>query len=143
MENISYGEVAGLIAAAALLVLILFTIPVLIHAAKAAKQANQTIKAANESLEQISKDIDVLAHQTSDLLDKTNVLLADVNVKMETLDPVVKAAADLGESVSDVNASSRKMAKRVSNFHLNSGNGFVSSALSSMFARRKRRKGKE
>lgn len=139
----SYGALAGIIAAVALLILVLFTIPVLIRATKATKQAEEMIKSANESIQQISKEADVLLQQTGDLLDKTNVLLADVNVKMKTLDPVVQAAADLGVSVSDVNASSRKMAKRVSNFRLKGNNGIMSSALSSMFARRRRRKGKD
>ena len=69
-------------------------------------------------------------------------MLADVNVKMKTIDPVVQAAADLGESVSDVNTSTRKMAKRFNNFHWKR-NGLMSSALASVFARHKRRKGED
>ncbi|MBA1394353.1 DUF948 domain-containing protein [Lactobacillus sp. XV13L] len=140
--EISYGALAGLIAAVALLILVLFTIPVLVRVAQATKEADKTIESANESIQQIAKDVDELLHQSSDLLDKTNVLMADVNVKMSTLEPVVQAAADLGESVSDVNASSRKMAKRVSSFHLKRGS-VMSSALAAMFARRKRRKGED
>ncbi|RHW49283.1 DUF948 domain-containing protein [Lactobacillus bombicola] len=139
---ISYGALAGLIAAVALLILVLFTIPVLIRVAKAAKEVNKTIQLTNESIQQVTKDVDELLDQTGDLLDKTNVLMADVNVKMKTMDPVVQAAADLGVSVSDVNASSRRMAKKVSNFHLKR-DGIMSSALTSVFARRRRRKGKD
>ena len=138
----SYGALAGLIAAIAFLILVLFTIPVLIRAANATKEADKTIQSANESIQQVAKDVDELLHQTGDLLDKTNVLLADVNVKMKTIDPVVQAAADLGESVSDVNTSTRKMAKRFNNFHWKR-NGLVSSALASVFARHKRRKGED
>ncbi len=143
--DLTYGELAGLIAAGALAILVIFTIPVLIRAARVAKKAEETIKITNGSIEKISKEVDQLLDQSSDLLDKTNVLMADVNVKMETLDPVVQAAADLGVSVSDVNASSRKMAKRMNNFHLKGNSGILSSILSLLFARRKRRsrKGKD
>ena len=61
---------------------------------------------------------------------------------MKTIDPVVKAAADLGESVSEINASSKKMAKRFNNARIGRG-GVISSVLTAMLARRKRRRGEE
>ena len=63
--------------------------------------------------------------------------MTDVNGKMKTLDPVVKAAADLGESVSELNDSSKKIAKRFSSNRLSHA-GLVSSIV---FARRRRRRG--
>ena len=91
-------------------------------------------------MKKISEDMDGLMDQTSDLLDKTNDLMTDVNGKMKTLDPVVKAAADLGESVSELNDSSKKIAKRFSSNHL-SRTGLISSIAATAFARRKRRRG--
>ncbi|WEV43291.1 DUF948 domain-containing protein [Lactobacillus sp. ESL0684] len=140
--EISYGALAGLIAAVALLILVLFAIPVLVRMAKTTKQINETIATTNDSIQQLTKDVNVILDQTNDLLDKTNVLLADVNVKVKTLDPVFQAVADVGTSMSDVNASSRKLAKKFSNNHAKRS-GVISSAVTSMFARRKRRQGRE
>ena len=140
---ISYGALAGLIAAIAFLVLVLFTIPVLRHTTKAIEEANKTMQTTNESIKKISEDVNGLMGQTSDLLDKTNLLLADVTGKMKTIEPVVKAAADLGESVSEINTSSKKMVKRFNNRSRFSGAGIVSSVLAATLARRKRRKGED
>lgn len=88
----------------------------------------------------MTEDMDSLMDQTNDLLDKTNDLMVDINGKMKTLDPVVQAAADLGESVSELNDSSKKIAKRFSNNHFSHA-GLVSSIAATAFARRKRRRG--
>jgi uncharacterized protein YoxC len=66
--------------------------------------------------------------------------MTDVNGKIKTLDPVVKAAADLGESVSELNDSSKKIAKRFSSNHFSRA-GIVSSVAATAFARRRRRRG--
>ena len=69
---------------------------------------------------------------------------ADVNGKVTELEPVVKAAADLGESVSDINSSSRRMIERFSGMGIRgAGIGIFSSLVSRMFARRKRRRGED
>ena len=120
----------------------LFTIPMLVHTAKALKEVNETMQTTNKSIQQISTDVDGLMKQSSDLLDKTNDLLADVNGKMKTIDPVVKAAADLGESVQEINASSKKMAKRF-NSARSVRTGVLSSVLTTVLARRKRRNGED
>ena len=44
---------------------------------------------------------------------KANTLLDDVNGKVATIDPLFTAVADLSESVSDINASSRKLVTRL------------------------------
>ncbi|MDF7638473.1 DUF948 domain-containing protein [Lactobacillus sp. ESL0791] len=139
---VSLSALAGLIAAGVFLILVLFTIPLLVRMTKAVKEANKALQSTDEAIKKLTDDVDGLLDQTSSLLDKTNSLMADVDNKMQTLDPVVKAAADLGESVSAVNASSRKMAKRVSNAHIGR-TGFVSSVLTSLLARRKRRRGED
>ena len=82
--------------------------------------------------------------QSEDLLEKSNALLADVNGKVTELEPVVKAAADLGESLSDINSSSRRMVERFSGMGIRgAGIGIFSSLVSRMFARRKRRRGED
>ena len=139
---ISYGAIAGLIAAVAFLIFVCFMIPVLVRTAKTLKEVNATMKTTNESIAELTTDVAGLMRQSSDLLDKTNDLLADVNDKMKTVEPVVQAAADLGESVSEINASSKKMAKRFGGLHFGR-TGLIASALTTVMARRKRRKGEE
>lgn len=139
---ISYGAVAGLIAAAAFLLLVLFMIPMLVRSAKALKEVDQTLKTTNQSIQQLTDDVDGLMKQTSYLLDKTNILLNDVNKKMETIDPVVQACADLGESVSELNASSKKMAQHFTANRVKR-TGLMSSVLTAILARRKRRRGED
>lgn len=140
--NLDYGTLAGLIAAFAFLLLVLFTIPVLIKAGKALKQVDATMTATTNSIQKLTEDTDDLLKQTSELVDQTNDLLADVNQKMQTIDPVVQAAAELGESVSEINTSSRKFASRLAQGKSNHA-GFLPAALISIFARRLRRGDKE
>lgn len=68
---------------------------------------------SNQTLEVITKDVDILSHQMEELLIKSNSLLDDVNGKVETIQPLFKAAADLGDSVSSINNSSRNVASKL------------------------------
>ena len=58
--TISYGALAGLIAAIAFLILVLFTIPMLTRTAKLLKETSTTIQTTNESLKKIFAEIDQL-----------------------------------------------------------------------------------
>lgn len=138
----SYGALAGLIAAGAFLLLVLCMIPLLVHTSKALKEASKTIENANDIMVKIGHNSEELMQQSGDVLDKTNMLLADINDKMRTVEPVVKAAADLGESVSKINASSQRAVQRISN-HKISRTGLISTIFATMLARRKRRRGEE
>jgi uncharacterized protein YoxC len=61
----------------------------------------------------MTSDVDVISHQAEDIMANANELLEDVNKKVATIDPVFQAAADLGESVSDLNTATRKLTDRV------------------------------
>ncbi|CAK1240986.1 DUF948 domain-containing protein [Fructobacillus tropaeoli] len=56
----------------------------------------------------LTTDIDTIARSSNEVLANTNMLLDDVNDKMATLDVTVQAAADLSQTVSDLNGSVRK-----------------------------------
>jgi uncharacterized protein YoxC len=51
--------------------------------------------------------------QVEGLLVKGNHLLNDINGKVETIDPLFTAVADLSQSVSDLNTTSRNLAGKV------------------------------
>lgn len=103
---------AGLIAACAFLVLVVFLVvklnPIL-------SKLDKTVAQVNDSLEIITRDVDNLSIEVEGLLNKTNALVDDVNGKIKKTDPLFTAIGDLGETVSDVNDSTRSLATKVTN----------------------------
>nr|WP_153241933.1 DUF948 domain-containing protein [Lactococcus lactis] len=95
-----------MIIAIAFAVLVVFLVIVLHKVSKVVEEANRTVKL-------VSSDVDVLLHQADGIMAKANTLLDDVNGKVATIDPLFTAVADLSESVSDINASSRKLVTRL------------------------------
>ena len=61
----------------------------------------------------VTKDVDLLSRQVEGLLVKSNELLLDINGKVATIDPLFTAVADLSESVSELNHSSKNIATKV------------------------------
>lgn len=100
------GQVAGLIAAIAFLILVIFIGVFLMKMVRTLGEVNQSVKT-------MTSDMDVIAKQTEDILANANTLLDDVNHKVATIDPVFQAAADLGTSVSDLNEATRDLTGRV------------------------------
>ena len=104
--TITFGQIAGLIAALAFLILVVFICTVLKHLVT-------TVKEMNNSIQILTKDANSIAGNVDELLVKTNVLMEDVNHKVSELDPLFKTATELSESVSDLNVASRSMADKV------------------------------
>lgn len=102
-------EIAALIAACALLALVVF---VIVKVSPILSKLNKTVENMNHSLEIITKDVDSLSIEVEGLLSKANVLVDDINGKLKATDPLFTAAGDLGETISDVNASSRNLATK-------------------------------
>lgn len=100
------GNIALLIIAIAFAVLVVFLVIVLHKVSKVVEEANRTVKL-------VSSDVGVLLHQADGIMAKANTLLDDVNGKVATIEPLFTAVADLSESVSDINASSRKLVTRL------------------------------
>ena len=86
--------------------MVVFLVIVLHKVSKVVEEANRTVKL-------VSSDVDVLLHQADGIMPKAHPLLDDVNGKVATIDPLFTAVADLSESVSDINASSRKLVTRL------------------------------
>lgn len=101
------GQVAGLIAALAFVVLVIFAVRVLLKLAR-------TFGQINESIEILTKDADALSNEVEQLLSKTNTLMDDVNQKSKKVDPLFETVAQLSESVSDLNQASRQMVGKLS-----------------------------
>ena len=102
----TFGQLAGLIAAIAFLILVVFACVVLTQLSKTMKEANATITV-------LTRDMDNLSKEVEDVLGNTNSLLDDINKKSTQLDPAVKAVADVSQSVIDVNNSQHEMTENV------------------------------
>lgn len=102
----TFGQLAGLIAAIAFLILVIFACILL-------NQLSKTMKETNKSITTLTRDVHYLSQEMEDVLSNTNTLLDDINHKSEQLEPAVKAVADVSQSVSDVNASLQEMAEKV------------------------------
>ncbi|WP_261806689.1 DUF948 domain-containing protein [Lapidilactobacillus luobeiensis] len=111
----SGGEIAGLIAAGAFLILVIFTAVFLNRLSKVMKNVEKTVDSVDQSLKTVTKDVNTLSSEVEGLLVKSNTLLGDVNQKVATMDPVFQAMGDLGESVSDLNAASRQLVVKITN----------------------------
>lgn len=116
------GQIAALIAAGAFAVLVIFLIIMILKAAKVLSEVARALGI-------ITQDVDVLAREVEGLLGKTNVLLDDVNGKVANLDPVFKAAGDLGESVSSLNTASRQLTQKVSSVGKTTAKAGVASSM--------------
>lgn len=115
------GQLAGLIAALALVVLVIFIAWFLVKVAGA-------IRDAITSVEQLTKDVDTLSGELNEILKNSNSLLEDINKKAVHVDPAVQAIADLGQSVSDVNQASRSLVENLASRREKRRNSFMKSA---------------
>ena len=109
----SVTEVAILLAVIAFIVLVVFLIQFLSRANKTAKNMSSTILETKKTITAVTKDVDILMLQVEELLIISNDLLKDVQHKSETIDPFFTAIADLSESVSDLNDSSRYFVEKM------------------------------
>lgn len=140
----TFGQLAGLIAAIAFLILVIFACILL-------KQLSKTMKETNKSITTLTRDVHYLSQEMEDVLSSTNTLLDDINQKSEKLDPAVKAVADVSRSVSDVNESLQEMVTRVKNHREKrqldrgivsfAGKTMVLGALNKLRQHRKQKKG--
>ena len=105
----SIGEIAGIIAALAFAVLVIFICINLSKLAKVMTDLKETVKRVNTTLDVVTKDVDNLSVEVEGLLNKTNSLVDDVNGKLGKTDPLFTAIGDLGVTVSDLNDSTKNM----------------------------------
>ena len=105
----SIGEIAGIIAALAFAVLVIFICVNLSKLAKVMTDLKETVKRVNTTLDVVTKDVDNLSVEVEGLLNKANSLVDDVNGKLGKTDPLFTAIGDLGVTVSDLNDSTKNM----------------------------------
>lgn len=103
------GEIAGLIAALAFVVLVAFICINLSKLSQIMKEINQTVSKVNVTIDVLTKDVDNLSIEVEGLLNKANTLVDDLNGKLNKTDPLFTAIGDLGETVSDLNDSTKQM----------------------------------
>lgn len=105
----TWGEIAGLIAAVAFAVLVIFVVLLLRQFTKTVGEVTKTVDEANQTIAILRKDVDGLSIEAQGLLNKSNYLLEDVNGKIAKVDPLFQAVGDIGVTVSDVNDSTRNL----------------------------------
>lgn len=115
-DNMTGGQIAGLIAAIAFLILVIWIGWFLTKVVK--------------NLSDLSKNVNDLTQELDSVLTNTNELLSDVNDKAEMITPAVQAIADVGQSVSDVNEASRNFVEKINNRRSNRGT--VSKVMTNM-----------
>lgn len=114
------GNIAALIAAIAFAVLVIFISMNLSKVMQVIDEVQDTVKRLNTTIDVVTKDVDNLSIEIEGLLNKANTLVDDVNGKLSKTDPLFVAIGDLGESVSDLNNSTRNL---TSNLVANMGSG--------------------
>ena len=87
----SGGEIAALIAAGAFAVLV----RLLGQIGKTVQKAETTVTQVNQTIQVVTRDVDILVREVEGLLVKSNELMGKVNQKVETIDPLFDAVADL------------------------------------------------
>lgn len=105
----SIGEIAGLIAALAFAVLVVFISINLSKLSTIMKEIRDTVQRLNSTIDIVTKDVDNLSIEVEGLLNKANTLVDDVNGKLSKTDPLFTAIGDLGVTVSDVNSSTKQL----------------------------------
>ncbi|MCI1922753.1 MAG: DUF948 domain-containing protein [Lentilactobacillus buchneri] len=100
------GQIAGLIAAIAFLLLVIFIGMFLL-------KVSRTISEVNSSIRSMTSNVDVIAKQTDKIMATSNTLVKDFDEKLNIVTPVFQAAADLGESVSDLNKATHNLTSKV------------------------------
>ncbi|MBF0699715.1 DUF948 domain-containing protein [Streptococcus danieliae] len=85
----------------------------------------KTVDETNRTIKLLTTDANVSLYQVNELMAKVNVLTDDVAGKMEVINPLFVAVADLSETVSDLNSSARNLSDKA----VTTGGG-VRSALS-------------
>lgn len=102
----TFGQLAGLIAAIAFLILVVFACVVL-------NQVTKIIRGMKQSMTTLTRDVDNLSKEVEEVLSNTNSLLTDINKKSSQIDPAVKAVADVGQSVVDINDHVHKLTAKI------------------------------
>ncbi|MFK5676678.1 MULTISPECIES: DUF948 domain-containing protein [unclassified Ligilactobacillus] len=103
---LTFGQLAGLIAALAFVVLVVFMCLVL-------HKLGKTINQLSATLTDVTHEATTLSADADRILKKTDDLMADINAKSQKLEPLVDTAVALSKSVDDLNTASRKMVHHV------------------------------
>lgn len=104
--EITLGGIAGLIAALAFVVLVIFLARVL-------SNVNRTLGSVANTTENLERQLDGITMEVTALLHKTNRLADNVEEKTELLAPVAHALDELGTSLNEVTESVRTVSTSV------------------------------
>ncbi|MBU8879761.1 DUF948 domain-containing protein [Bacillus sp. FJAT-29790] len=86
-----------------------------IYLSRTLKSLQVTLESVSKTIEGLEKQLDGVTKETTALLHKTNALADDIAEKSESLNSVVNAVKDVGESVRGFNGSIQKITSSVNN----------------------------
>lgn len=109
------GGIAGLIAALAFAVLVVFICINLVKLSSVLSDVQETVKRLNTTIDIVTKDVDNLSIEVEGLLNKGNTLVDDVNQKVKKTDPLFTAIGDVGYTVSDLTDSANDLVSNLVN----------------------------
>lgn len=113
MIRLNGFEIASLIAAIAFLLLVVSIILLLNKLTKVAKNLESTVVQVNHTIEVITTEVSGLSNEVKEILGQSKYLIKDLNNKLDKTNPIFTAIGDVGETVSDVNDSTRSLASKV------------------------------
>ncbi|MCL0318777.1 DUF948 domain-containing protein [Apilactobacillus xinyiensis] len=102
------GEVAALLAALAFIVLVIFLCMFI-------KKLIRNLEEMERTINSISSDVDMLSKQAENVLASSNTLIKDIDDKLNTINPVFDAAAEVGQSVSEFNTATHDFTSKFRN----------------------------
>lgn len=105
MESLLY--IAAIVAAVAFLILC-------VSLAMTLTSLKTTLKSVSETMNGLSVQLEGVTSETTLLLKKTNDLAEDIQLKSLQLNSVVEAVKGIGDSVTNVNSSVRRVTQSVS-----------------------------
>ncbi|WP_102274233.1 DUF948 domain-containing protein [Cytobacillus massiliigabonensis] len=86
-----------------------------IYLSKTLKSLQVTLDSVSKTLIGLEKQLDGVTRETAELLHKTNALAEDIQHKSESLNSVVVAVKDVGDTVRSFNGSIQKVTASVNN----------------------------
>ncbi|MCK8624661.1 DUF948 domain-containing protein [Apilactobacillus sp. M161] len=102
------GEVAALLVALAFIVLVIFLCMFI-------KKLIRNLEEMERTINSISSDVDMLSKQAENVLASSNTLIKDIDDKLNTINPVFDAAAEVGQSVSEFNTATHDFTSKFRN----------------------------
>ncbi|WP_099975097.1 DUF948 domain-containing protein [Lactobacillus terrae] len=99
------GQIAGLIAAIAFVVLVIFLGMALVQTVKVLQELQKTVAESTELLKVSTDKAEKIMEESSELVSKTNELMDDVNYKASKLNPLFDTVENIGTKTANATSN--------------------------------------